>query len=359
MNPLKKFPISGVYFAMTIFLFFNSCIENATTDLTQPDGLIKKEDTLKVYSSSVRFDVSKRLLEGKHIDCIEPNYNGNTWIASGKELYHLKGSEVKTYSIDYKILDISIAGDETLWIGTDGGGLGHLTKEGISWFTKANSDLPRDYIRCVEVGLDGRVWFSSCAFDLGGLVMYDGKNFKVFSPTNSLLNQHVINDISVDNKGDLYVTTSGKVNQTNVYKITNNTWRCLGNETGTFYWSNKCTAGPGGVLYLFEDFSLSSSSSNSNTLYEYRHNTWKKLEADFMGSRFTFFTALKADRRNYCWAASIKATSYILHVYNGASWIQAPENITLDDKITTIQADNNNNIWIGTDKNGVFILNQQ
>ncbi len=339
-------------------LFFNSCTETETSVVTQPDSLIKKEDTLKIYYPEIRFDVSKRMLEGKHIDCIEPNYKGNTWIASGKELYHFKGVEEKMYKLDFSILDISIAGDETLWIGTDGGGLGHLTKEGISWFTKANSDLPRDYIRCVEVGLDGRVWFSSCAFDLGGLVMYDGEKFNVFTPMNSPLNQHVITDITFDHNGYLYVTTSGKVNQTNVYKMRKDIWQCLGNESGTFYWSNKFSAGPGGILYLFEDFSLSSSGTNSNTLYEYRNNSWSKLAADFMSSRFTFITAMKSDRRNYCWVSSIKSSSYILHVYNGTSWTQAPENLTLGDKITTIQTDNNNNVWIGTDKNGVFILNQ-
>jgi ligand-binding sensor domain-containing protein len=128
--------------------------------ITKEDPLVRKEDTLKNYSPVVSFDVTKRMLEGKHIDCIEPNYKGNTWIASGKELYLYNGSEEETYTLDFPILDISIAGDETLWIGTNGGGLGHLSKTGITWYTKANSSLPRDYISNVEVGLDGQIWFS-------------------------------------------------------------------------------------------------------------------------------------------------------------------------------------------------------
>jgi ligand-binding sensor domain-containing protein len=298
------------------------------------------------------------MLEGKHIDCID-NYKGTTWIASGKELFHFKGSEEKIYTLDFPILDISIAGDETLWIGTSGGGLGHLTNNGLTWFTKANSDLPRDYIRNVEVGLDGRIWFSSCAFNLGGLVMYNGKKFEVFTPQNSMLNQHVIDNIAIDHNGSLYVMTLSKVTKTNIYKITNDTWQCLGNENGTFYWATEFSAGPSGILYLMEDFMLSSSSANTNTLYGYWNNKWEKLEAYFMSSRFTFFTAMIADRRNYCWAASIKNDTYVLHVYNGKSWIQAPQNITLGDKITTIRTDNDNNIWIGTDHNGIFVISQQ
>jgi ligand-binding sensor domain-containing protein len=77
-----------------------------------------------------------------------------------------------------------------------------------------------------------------------------------------------------------------------------------------------------------------------------------------MTSRLTFFPAIKADRRNYCWAASIKDNSYVLHVYNGNSWAEPPGGLFLNDKITTIETDGDNNVWVGTDKNGIFILNQ-
>jgi len=323
------------------------------------DGLlIKKEDTLKNYSPEVSFDITSRLLEGKHIDCIEPDYKGNIWIASGKELFYKNGSEEKTYTLDFPVLDISIAGDETLWIGTNGGGLGNLTKNGITWYTKANSGLPRDYVSNVEVGWDGRIWFSSCAHDLGGLVVYDGKEFKQFTPDNSKLNQNVIDDIGIDHNGSIYVITLGKVTRTNVYRFSGNSWKCLGNENGTFYWVIGFTVGPAGIIFLQEDFGLSSSLDNSNALFEYRDKSWQKLEADFMSSRLAFFTAIKADRRNYCWAASIDGNSYVLHVYNGNSWETAPAELFLGDRITTIETDNDNNIWIGTDRNGVFILKQ-
>jgi ligand-binding sensor domain-containing protein len=326
--------------------------------LTKDDPLIRKEDILKDYTAAVRFEISSRLLEGKHIDCIEPDYKGNTWIASGKELYYFNGSEEKIYTLDFPILDISIAGDETLWIGTNGGGLGNLSKTGFIWYTKANSGIPRDYIGNVEAGLDGRVWFSSCAYDLGGLIVYDGKKFILSNPDNSILNQNVIDDIGIDHYGSLYIITTGKVGKTNIYRISDNSWVCLGNETGTFYWVSAFTVGPAGIIYLLEDFMLSSSSTNTNTLFEYRRNAWQEMKAGFMTSRITFFTAIKADKRNYCWAASIDSNSYVLHVYNGNSWEEAPAGLFLNDKITTIEADSDNRIWIGTAKNGVFILNQ-
>jgi len=339
-------------FYILFLLLINTC-EKDDPPITENVPLIPKEDTLKDYSPVVNFDITGRMLEGKRIDCIEPNYKGNTWIASGKELYYKNDSVEKTYTLDYPILDISIAGDETLWIGSYGGGLGHLSENGITWYNRANSGLPRDSIWNVEVGLDGRVWFSSGAHDRGGLLVYDGKKFNLFTPDNSILNQHVIGEIRIDHNGSMYVITTGKVGKTNVYRITDNSWEYL----GKFYWVSVFTVGPAGIIYLVVDFSLSSSPF-LNTIYEFRNNTWNKLDADFMSSRLTLFTAIKADRRNYCWAASIKDNSYVLHVYNGNSWEEPPEELFLGDKITTIETDNDNNIWVGTSQNGVFILIQ-
>ncbi|MDP4221868.1 MAG: hypothetical protein Q8868_01035 [Bacteroidota bacterium] len=321
--------------------------------------LTRKEDTLKNYSPLVRFEITGRLLEGKHIDCIDPDYKGNTWIASDRDLYFFKnGNEEKNYTLDFPVLDVSIAGDETLWIATGGAGLGHLTKDGFIWYTQANSGLPRDYITNVEVGLDGRVWFSSCAHDLGGLVVYDGKNFDLFTPDNSMLNQHVIDNIGIGHDGTVYVMTLGTVGKTNIYRIIGDSWECLGNENGTFYWVTAVTNSPAGIIYLLEDFGLSSSTGDSDKLFVYKNKEWERLKADFISSRLAFFTAIKADRRNYCWAASIDGNSYVLHVYNGNKWEEPPAGLFMGDKITTLETDFDNNIWIGTANYGVFILRQ-
>lgn len=330
-------------------------IDNGDDDIV----LVRKEDTLKEYSPEVRFEVTGRLLEGKRIDCIEPNYKGSTWISSGKELFHFKnGQPVQTYALDFEIRDISIAGDESLWFGTSGGGLGHMTPEGIKWYTVANSGLPRDYIVNVEVGLDGRVWFSSGAHDYGGLVVYDGKKFDLYTPENSILNQHVIGDLAIDHYGSIYAMTLSKVTKSNIYRISGNYWECLGNQNGTFYWIWVFTVSPLSTIYLLEDFGLSSALADTNKLYIYENGEWERLKPDFMTSRIFFFTALKADRRSYCWAVSIEGNSYILRVYDGNRWINAPEDLVNHDKITVIETDFDNNIWIGTAGNGVFILKQ-
>jgi len=44
----------------------------------------------------------------------------------------------------------------------------------------------------VEVAPNGKVWFGSCAHNLGGLMCYDNGTFSLYTPENSMLNQHVI-----------------------------------------------------------------------------------------------------------------------------------------------------------------------
>jgi ligand-binding sensor domain-containing protein len=360
MSLLKDFYkyLSSSILLTLLLLIIISC-KKQDVPINDNEPLIRKEDSLKSYSPTVRFDVTGRLLEGKHIDCIEPNYKGHTWIASDQELFHFKnGAEENTYALDFPIRDISIAGDESLWIGTTGGGLGHLTKNGISWFSVANSGIPRDYITNVEVGLDGRVWFSSGAHDYGGLVVYDGKEFDLFTPDNSMLNQHVIDDIGIDHNGAIYVMTLSTVNKTNIYRISGDSWECLGKENGTFYWVTVVTVSPSRIIYLLEDFMLSSTLADTNKLFVNKNDEWIRLKPDFMNSRLSFFTALKADRRDYCWAVNIEGNSYVLRVYDGSTWEQAPQGLFNSDKIIVIETDFDNNIWIGTAQNGVFILKQ-
>ena len=316
----------------------------------------QKDDLINDFPSKISFEVSGRLLEGKHIDCIDIDNKGNIYIGSGTGLYYINGSDQKSYPLDFQILDLAIAPDQTVWIGTNGGGLGHLTGKGFTWYTTANAGLPRDYVRHVEVAPDGNVWFTSCAFRIGGLGIYDGESFEFLTPENSPLNQNIIEDIEIDKDGAVYIATTGTVGRTNIYKISDKSWECLGDEKGTFYWVFSFTLGPSGTIYLVEDFSLSSAFT-TNKLYLFEDKKWQKIETNDM-SMISFFSSLKADRRNYCWLAGSGEHSAILHVYDGKSWISSPEGILPDDHITTIETDIDNNIWVGTYKNGVFILNQ-
>ena len=87
----------------------------------------EKNNSVSDDPSEVSFDVSSRLLEGTKINCIDFNEDGYAWIASGSELYFHDGRALKSYNIGFPILDLAVAPDQTVWIGTNGGGLAILT----------------------------------------------------------------------------------------------------------------------------------------------------------------------------------------------------------------------------------------
>ena len=309
-------------------------------------------------NAGVSFKVSERLFEGRKVDCIETGKNGEVWIGSGSEIYYRNGSVSRTYELPGPVLSMAAGKDNTLWIGTDGKGLGCLSDNKFTWYTAENSGLPRDYIRHVETDPSGHVWFSSCAFRIGGLGHYDGKRFEFMTPDNSPLNQNVIEDIEIDDKGAVYIATTGTVVRTNIYRIMNGSWECLGNEEGTFYWVFSFTIGPSGTIYLVEDFSLSSA-MHTNKIYCYKDNKWGRIDSEGMPPSISFFSRIKADARNYCWLGGTYGDNAILNVYTGREWIVSPDEILSDNYITVIETDIYNNVWVGTYSNGVYVFNQK
>ena len=315
------------------------------------------KDEFGSFTKEVSFDVTARLLEGSKINCIDVDSRGNYCIGSEKELYYSINGKNETRTLDYNILDVAIASDGTVWVGTDGGGLGHLSGNQSRWYTKANSGLPRDHIRHVEIAPDGTVWFTSCAHRLGGLGIFDGVRFEFMTPENSSLNQNVIEDINIDRDGSVYIATSGTVGRSNIYRIKDRKLECLGDEEGMFYWIFSFTVSPSGTLYVLEDFSLSSYCCRPNNLYEFTNNRWQKINADDIVP-ISFFARIKADQRGYCWVPCYDGDTPVLYVYDGKRWIRSPKDIIPAVYITCIEVDDMNNIWLGTWSDGVFVLRQ-
>lgn len=330
-----------------IFLIFSLIISSC-----------EKEGSCEKYPEGVNFNISYRLLEGRRITCLDVGQDGSICAASDNQLILIdRHKDKKIINLGYDIWDVAITEDGSVWAGTNGGGLAHIDGNGIIYFNASNSGLPRDYVSEVEIAPDGKVWFTSCAFDNGGLGIYDGRKFEFLTPENSPLNQHVIYALDINSDGVVYLATSGTVGRTNIYRITGRKWECLGDEGGTFYWVFSFDAGPSGLLYLIEDFSLSSAFHTTNNLYKLQDDKWKLIDSDNI-SGIGFSARVALDRRNYCWIADRKDGSIILNVYNGRSWRSSMPGSFPDDFITTLKVDYENNIWLGTYENGIIVLNQ-
>jgi len=316
----------------------------------------KKEGYVDNYPADVIFGITARLFKDKKIDCIKTDRKGNIYVGSDKELFVVKGANQESYSIGSPVLDIAVGRDNIIWIGTSGKGLGRFDGKKIIWYNKDNSGLPRNYVAQVETDNDNRIWFSSCAYKIGGLGIFDGHKFDFLTPENSPLNQNIISDMEVGPDGAVYIATSGKVNLTNIYRIKDKSWQCLGDENGTFYWIFTFTVTPSGKIFLVEDFSLSSL-FEENRLFCFDNNEWHEINEKNQ-PKIPYMAVIKSDKRNYLWLAGYEKNSAVLYVYNGKSWIRSPEGLLPDDIITVIETDYENNIYLGTYRNGIFILKQ-
>ena len=338
---MKRYVRKAVFFALVLL---------AITGCTK-DGLVND------FPVDVSFDVSARLLAGKKIDCLAVDDKGIAFICSGIKLYVAGKGIQEEYDLGCEILDIAIAPDHSVWLGSNGMGLGCFSNGIVKWYNNENSGLPRDYVRCVEIGRNGRIWFSSSAHQIGGLGVFDGKKFEFMTPENSPLNQNMIEGIEADKNGNIYIATIGTVGRTNIYRITENSWDCLGNEEGTFYWIYSFTIGPSGNIYLVEDFSLSSAWM-TNRLFMFNGNDWHKIDPE-ESQAIGYCTRIRADLRNYCWLAGGLSQGSSLSVFDGMKWYRPDEGFLKDEFITALEVDSENNIWIGTYNNGVFLLNQK
>ena len=181
----------------------------------------KEEVPSHNYSPEINFDVSEWILKDKDISCVDFDKDGNAWIASGSDLIFYNNGEIKTYDAGAGIMDLAVAPTRDVWLGTREG-LARFSDGNFKYYTEENSGIPRNYVPEVEITLNGKVWFSSAAHDLGGLMSYDGRRFNLFTPDNSILNQHVIQNLKVDNDNNVYFNTSGKVGKAAVFKVSNN-----------------------------------------------------------------------------------------------------------------------------------------
>ncbi|HOK24958.1 MAG TPA: hypothetical protein PLX87_00345 [Bacteroidales bacterium] len=319
----------------------------------------RKDNDKFWYSSSVSFKITRHLLEGRKINCLATSNDGTLFVGSENDLYIIRGNNQEKFDLGSPVMDIAVDKSSVLWIGTGGKGLCRLENRKFTWYNKENSGFPRDYIAEVEIDKNGNIWFSSCAHMLGGIGIFNGNKFEFLTPENSPLNQNVISDMVAGEDGAVYIATSGKVGKSNIYRIYNKEWDCLGNENGTFYWIFSFTVSPAGIIYVVEDFSLSSA-FETNKVYSFENGNWHLLNKNENPPLIHFSTRVIADKRNFCWLASYdnKKHEAVIYVYNGKSWLKSPDNSFPDDIITTIETDDENNIYIGTYKNGIFILNQ-
>ena len=326
-----------------ITILFSFCVSSCLLD-----------DRSQHSAGEVSFEISDWIIPMTETRCMAFDNSGNAWIGTGNQLIRYPSAEgADSWLIGSEILDIAVAPGGEIWLGTHDSGLVRFDDGDLSYYTVENTELPRNLVAEVKVAADGTIWFTSCAHQLGGLMKLEDGSFELYTPGNSILNQNIVENLCFDLSGNLYFTSAGTVGRSNVYRISGEQWHNLGDEEGTFYWVSAMDVSFTGELYLVEDFSLSST-IQENKLYVYRDQDWQLVKTDF---NLGFLFPIVIDRRSYLWMVSYSGESPILHVYDGLEWKESGKGQLPENHVMTMEVDNANSIWLGTDK-GVVILDQ-
>lgn len=99
----------------------------------------------------------------------------------------------QTYNPNY-VFDLIVAQDDSIWLGTWGGGISHF--DGKSWASYTVKDgLAGNIVYCVEQDVNGGLWFGTN----GGLSYFDGKNWFTFTPADGLPDNNIYSIAPADN----------------------------------------------------------------------------------------------------------------------------------------------------------------
>jgi len=273
-----------------------------------------------VYSLALQEDT---LWIGTKVGLFKYNIkNGN------KQLYDKTNSPLPNNFVNA----IKVDTDQSLWIGTYGGGLVHLKNNQWSTFSTNNSQISSNNIFGIEKFQD-KLWLGTEK----GVATYDGTTFKVYNQTNSLLPSSVV--FSFANEGDsvMWVAVSG-----GLYKYNGN-WTSYTRENSGL---------PHNIVYNVAVKEQLKYVSTMGGIVCFDGNTWTLKSYDYT-------LVLKFDpNSNEYWAGT--ATSGLNHFlndsYGGFETYNTSNSIMTNNNVQALIVDNNSTVWIGTWGGGAYKL---
>ncbi len=138
----------------------------------------------------------------------EPTAPGTVWIAAATKLYRTDGDTWSTVTRPQLgitggelLFGAARADDGTLWVGSEVGAIHHDPTTGANQrYTTANSGLPTNVVREVEIAPDGGVWLASMSFIFpypGGLSHFDGETWTTYRAESSPLQHNQIEELAI------------------------------------------------------------------------------------------------------------------------------------------------------------------
>jgi len=319
---------------------------------TEDSGL-KKFDRNKEDVTTPDFQYAPIDLENCKVHSIMQDAQGNIWAGIfqkgllllpklSNNFDYIKLSESKgSMSANIACVTSMIRdNDDNLWVGTDGGGLFKITKEGDKiHYTKANTPLHNNAILSLAIDKRGVLWISTY---MGGITTYNPQNG--FQPFSSNVELQKVNCTIYDKKNDkLYFGTLG--HGVKVLSLSNNELKTFPNpdELG---WTSSLCIDDNGNLWV----------GQTSGLRCFNTNTGEAVNIDLAGKLkgITISSSLLDKNRNL-WLGSPKG---LFHFQNetGKLTLYSKTDGLPSNSICAIQEDEKGQLWIST-MNGLSKFN--
>lgn len=289
------------------------------------------------------------------------------------------GDESWIQYTDGEDITVLVEDGNYLWVGTTGG-LVQLDKTtgNTAFFNNANSDLPRNHIRALELDSSGNLWVGTSG---GGVAKFDGLNWIIYDNSNSFLPDNSIRSLFEDSNGDIWIGmySGGVAKYNHVYWTIYNT-----STSGLPYPTVKAIMERNGVMWFGtygggvatfdgvnwtvydEDNSMLPANRVNTLLDDGVGNVWIGCDnsglAKFDGTSWTVYTSsnsglpsnqvddLLLDSNNNIWIGAW----YGITVFDGVNWTvyNSSNSNLVSSRAASLLLDNSNSIWAGLTYSG-------
>ena len=260
--------------------------------------------------------------------------NGDVYVANSGGLSKYDGSSWTNYDAGSGLPSNTIwCVDEdkngNIWVGTSNNGVAYF--DGINWHVLTETQgLVSNGVKCLLADRNGNIWFGTG----NGLSLYDGNNFKNFKTTNGLAGNMVNEIIQLDN-GNIAAATSGGISIYN-FNSWNNITTLQGLPTANVLTINE---DKNQNIWLGTSLGLTKFDGSNFLTYDYDDGV-----SDIVVNKILI---TKGDN-SHIWIGSPFSGLTVFDMNQDFIIYRTNKNL-INDNITAIFSDENNNIWIGTE----------
>lgn len=251
---------------------------------------------------------------------------GNVWVGSLKELVKFDGVNWTVYGAanglpNLNINEVAVGRNDTIWVGTNGGGLVKFFNGNSEVYTKSNSGLTNDFISSIVVDRFGIVWVANSS----GLNSFNGSTWTNYTIANSGYPEVGAVAIAIDRNDKIWVTTD----QRGVV--------CYNRTNSVIYDKDNSNLNYNALFGIAVDQNnhVFVGSAIAGTYFEFDGTTWKKYN--------TYHTSpywnVSIDKTGVRWLSTItQGTIEVgICIYN---------DVTVNNNTITAKADNAKYQWI-------------